>query len=91
MLRKLIIVGSALAIFAVPTVAVAEWTVIQELGPGKRCFVADRPAAPGEQQMAGPFESRDLAKQALEGMLNDTLLCNEPDDDDPERTRPKPD
>ena len=70
MFRKLIIAGATLAALTVPTLAASDWNVIKGNRPSSDnqsslCFVADRAAAMGEEQIGGPFKSQALGLDAV--------------------------
>ena len=69
MTRKLIIAGVVLVVFAGPVLAV-DWYVIKPVdgfAPPEAissCVVVDRPAAAGEEQIAGPYTSQQAGLNA---------------------------
>jgi hypothetical protein len=76
MLRQLILAGTILAAISAP--ALADWYVLKGAPPGEGdCFVADRMAAAGESQIAGPFATQAAGEEAAAGQAG----CTAPEDD----------
>jgi len=69
MLRKFVIAAAALAAFTGPTLAEGNWVILKSVFPSGQCFVAARAAAPGEQQIAGPFDSQAAAEEAMKANI----------------------
>jgi hypothetical protein len=69
MVRKFLVFGAALAMFTGPALA-ADWYVIRQIDQPitvqdvSSCVVVDRPAAAGEESIAGPFPSQQEALTA---------------------------
>jgi hypothetical protein len=71
MFRALIVTGALLSASAPPALA-ADWYVLNPLNQPvvspeaiSRCIVVNRPAQPGEQQIAGPFTSEQAGLNSL--------------------------
>jgi hypothetical protein len=71
MFRAWIVTMGMLAAFASPASA-ADWYILNPLNQPvvspeatSKCIVVNRPAAPGEQQVAGPYTSRQAGVDAL--------------------------